>query len=147
MGNKYNITPVRREFLSDLRAVVALDGSSLESAVVNGLNRSSDPNRYGIPFLGDNAFLIDRLLALSWPPREYDRICWYERVGSEANKAKPRASRLTVLIDRADLSKTVSDLYAPMTTPISSSDEIPDSAWTVIDPQADGRPQTKSRKG
>ena len=37
-GNKYNITPVRREFLSGLRAVVCLDGNpELEERVRQGL--------------------------------------------------------------------------------------------------------------
>ncbi len=40
-GNKYNITPVRREFLSDVRAVVALDflddPEEIEARVLEGL--------------------------------------------------------------------------------------------------------------
>src|SRR5262249_40121856 len=60
-GNKYNITPVRREFLSDLKAVIAVDGEpEFENRVRDGLS-APNADRYGVPFLGDNAFLLDYL--------------------------------------------------------------------------------------
>ena len=132
-GNKYNITPVRREFLSDLRAVIALDGNTeLENRIRAGLRNEFSGDRYGVPFLGDNAFLLDRLEEVAWPTTRFETN-WYEKLGSETIQARPRATRLTILIDRADLSKTQSALFAPMP---ESSTKVPDSAWSSINPHA-----------
>lgn len=126
-GNKYNITPVRRELLVGLRAVVAADGNpDLEAAVRRGLAGGGPAGRYGLPFLGDNSFLPDRIEVHDVPPAAH----WYEPVAEGAG-VRPRTSRLTVWIDRADLSRTTSALYAPTD---EASSVIPEPAWTRIDP-------------
>jgi CRISPR-associated protein Cas5t len=126
-GNKYNITPVRREYLSDLKAVVAVDADAVfEQRVRDGL-LSPSANRYGVPFLGDNAFLIDYLKLVDAP-----KACWYERIAEPTSTGpRQRTTRLTVWIDRADLSRTQSALYAPSDNP---SMEVPEAAWTLISP-------------
>jgi CRISPR-associated protein Cas5t len=138
-GNKYNITPVRREFLADLRALVCLDGNAeLEDRVRRGLQGEFNPQRYGLPFLGDNQFLLDRLEERPNLPPSH----WYERIdGATSGPSRLRTTRLTIWIDRADLSRTVSALYAP--TPEAST-VIPETAWTAIDPP---EPPAKSRRG
>jgi CRISPR-associated protein Cas5t len=126
-GSKYNISPVRRELLVGLRAVVAVDDSlDLEAAVRRGLNGEAAAGRYGLPFLGDNAFLPDRIEVLDAPPAAH----WYERV-TAGMKLRPRTTRLTTWIDRADFSKTRSDLYAPTADAVAP---IPPLAWTEIRP-------------
>jgi|GEM_PF-263035 len=127
-GNKYNITPVKREFLANLRACVVLDGNpDLEQRVREGLTNPA-PGRYGIPFLGDNAFLIDRLEVREVPPASH----WYCNLG-EANSPTtlPHSTRLTVWIDRQRMSRTQSSLFAPQT---KATEEIPSEAWTEIRP-------------
>ena len=139
-GNKYNITPVRREFLSGLRAVIALDSNpDLEDRVRRGLCGELNAGRYGLPFLGDNAFLLDRLEELPSTPEAH----WYERV-TEASGTGPRphTTRMTILIDRAELSRTTSALFAPQETP---SREIPDAAWTQIRPPAEQAQQPRRK--
>ena len=83
-------------------AVVALDGNpDLEDRVRRGLRGEFNAGRYGLPFLGDNAFLLDRMEELSAPPEAH----WYERVmEASPDGPRPRTTRLTILIDRADLS-------------------------------------------
>jgi CRISPR-associated protein Cas5t len=138
-GNKYNITPVRREFLSDLRACICLrDNPELERMVLEGLSgqASESVTRYGLPFLGDNSFLIDRIEPLEGPPeaRWFCRMTHEDQVG-----IKPHTTRLTIWIDRQEMSRTQSALYAPDEQP---SCVIPDAAWTPIDP-----PQAPPSKG
>jgi CRISPR-associated protein Cas5t len=130
-GNKYNITPVRREFLTDLQALIALDGNpDLEDRVRHGLRGELNGHRYGLPFLGDNAFLLDRLEERPPIPSAH----WYERLTEASGTGpRPRTARFTILIDRADLSRTTSALYAPTEEPSTS---IPPAAWTLIDPPA-----------
>ncbi len=123
-GNKYNITPVRREFLSDLRAVVGIDADAgTLDRVRRGLG--GEFPRYGVPFLGDNNFLLDRAELKDAPGPAY----WYAPVTEAGSGPRPRASRLTVRIDRADLSRTTSQLFAPT----EDAAEIPPAdAWVTI---------------
>jgi CRISPR-associated protein Cas5t len=140
-GSKYNITPVRREFLSGLRALVCLDGNpELEDRVRRGLRGELNGGRYGLPFLGDNQFLPDRLEEPARPCPAY----WYERIVAASGAGpRPGTTRLTVWIDRADLSRTVSYLYAPTAEACA---EVPPGAWTAIDPPAGAPPPTPRRK-
>ena len=125
-GNKYNITPVRREYLSSLRAVVNLRGNEeLEKRVLLGLAGKLNSGRYGVPFLGDNSFLPDRLEPLN----EAVQVLWYERVTTSAVGIQDHAARLTISIDRADLSKTSSALFAPAENANCTPGE---SAWVKV---------------
>lgn len=130
-GSKYNITPVRREFLSGLHALVALDffdHRAIEDQIREGL--AGEPvrsgTRYGLPFLGDNAFLIDRIEPLDEPAPAR----WYCRLDAESGPVTD-STRLTTWIDRQDMSRTRSALYAPAA---EASAEIPETAWTLINP-------------
>jgi CRISPR-associated protein Cas5t len=126
-GNKYNITPVRREFLTDLRAVICLDGNGdLENRIRRGLRGEFNADRYGLPFLGDNSFLLNRLEELDQMPAAH----WYRRITDTGGLPHPRTNRLTVWIDRANSSRTISYLYAPG----DATAEIPAAAWTEIKP-------------
>jgi CRISPR-associated protein Cas5t len=130
-GNKYNITPVRREFLSGLHALVALDffnHRTIEDQIREGLAGEAPRSgaRYGLPFLGDNAFLLDKIEILDEPVPAR----WYYRLDAEVGVV-PDSTRLTSWIDRQDMSKTRSALYAPAA---EASEEIPEAAWTIIAP-------------
>ncbi len=141
-GNKYNITPVRREYLSGLRAVIALRGNDeLAYRVRRGLAGEFSSGRYGIPFLGDNAFLLDRLEVLDQP----GQVRWFERVTSESGAGiRERPTRLTLLIDRADLSRTTSALFAPQSSAIAG--EPPPLAWNSINPPGQDTPTPPARR-
>ena len=127
-GNKYNITPVRREVLVGLRASIVIDNNTdLEDRVRRGLAGEFNLDRYGIPFLGDNQFLIDRLEERTPPISSH----WFEKLSSSQGKPRPHTTRMTICINRADMSRTVSALYAPT---IDAIDQIPEKAWTDISP-------------
>ncbi len=147
-GNKYNITPVRREFLADLRACIGLDffeNPEIEDKIRLALSKPSpsDEARYGLPFLGDNAFLIDKLQVLNGPMEAH----WYRRLGPDNDVGfVPHTTRLTIWIDRLDMSKTQSELFAPID---QASEAVSDDTWTVIRPPQEppaSKPTTK-RKG
>src|SRR5262245_41167424 len=140
-GNKYNITPVRRELLSDLRAFVVVDAPELEIRVLRGLRGELNEGRYGLPFLGDNNFLLDRLEERPPVPEAH----WYEQVtGSAPGGPRPGTTRLTILIDRADLSRTTSALFAPTE---HATTTIPDAAWVDIQPPPSPPPPPPKTKG
>jgi len=127
-GSKYNITPVRREFLYNVRAVAIVDGNlELENQVRGTLQHGPTSPRYGLPFLGDNSFLPDRIDILDALPL----VHWYERVTERSEGLHPRTARLTIWIDRADSSRTMSDLFAPTKEATST---VPERAWVDIQP-------------
>jgi CRISPR-associated protein Cas5t len=98
---------------------------NLFDRVRRGLKGELDTTRYGLPFAGDNNFLIDRIDEVTAPP---ETVIWYARLQPDAPPRKG-SCRLPVGIDRADNSKTTSFLYAPIE---NSSSEPPESAWTWI---------------
>jgi CRISPR-associated protein Cas5t len=126
-GSKYNITPVRREFLSGIRAYICLeDNPELAERVRNGLRGEHNASRYGLPFLGDNNFLIDILR------EEVDRqpACWYEKVTeNDAQRPRSRTTRLTIMIDRKNMANTTSALFSPCPEP---QIDIPENAWVSV---------------
>ncbi len=89
-GNKYNIAPVRREVLMDLKAVACIDGNpEPEDRVRRGLTGEFNSTRYGVPFLGDNQYLVDRLKVLDKVPPAY----WYENRLPKPADARRAAGR------------------------------------------------------
>jgi len=122
-GNKYNITPVRRELLVGLKAVLVIEANAeFENRIRKGCLGETDQTHYGIPFVGDNSFMIDRFDLLPRIPSAF----WFERVLPDQQGEVFRTSRLTIHIDREDSSKTRSELFAPCST---ASPLIPASAW------------------
>jgi len=138
-GGKYNIQPIARELLVGIEGYIGLDGNKdLENRVRLGLARglaASQRNgrpRYGIPFLGDNSLMIDIIEEAQneqWPMRPAQ---WYCRLseGPQDNGPRPGTCRMTTWIDRNDMSRTRSALFAP-SDPISS---IPEEAWVHVGP-------------
>ena len=126
-GSKYNITPVRREFLSDIRAYICLeDNPELEERVRDGLRGRHNSSRYGLPFLGDNNFLIDVLR------EEQDRrpAHWYEKINEEDDHGlQLRTTRLTITIDRQNMANTTSALFFPDR---EQRRDIPENAWVTL---------------
>lgn len=124
-GAKYWIAPVKREVLVGYDGAIAarcLDETfvaRLRDAVQGVPHRP----RYGLPFLGDNNFLLDHVEETSSPVR------WYIPCSSATTSAR-RSCRLTVSIDRADSSRTRTVLFAP-----SEPSPSPPSAAFVRVPQ------------
>jgi len=124
-GNKYNILPVRRQLLSNLRAYLCLDGNhDLETWVLEGL-AGQRRRFYGLPFLGDNNFLIDRLEQAADPQPAY----WFVPVDRDQEEFRENSTRLTLTIDRQDMSRSLSRLFAPTKEKLL---DPPDIAWQEI---------------
>ena len=131
-GTKNNVAPVRRELLVGLKATIVIRAErGFTDRIRDGLNQPSG-DRYGIPFVGDNNCLLDRLEE----PAQRSPACWYERIAAgEAKKPRPLTERLTIEIDREDMARTRSALFAPTADP---SWDVPDSArvWVGGGPRA-----------
>lgn len=124
-GNKYNIIPVKREILSNIKAYVFIDGNNeLEEWIIDGLNGGRHRS-YGVPFLGDNNFLLDRLE----PITDMEPVWWFEKIENDTDGIRENIIRLTTTIDRADLSRTRSSLFAPS---INRKKDPPPAAWVQM---------------
>lgn len=127
-SNKYNIQPMRREFLSGIDACIAVDGDEeTERLIRKGLRGELNANRYGVLFLGDNTFMPD-LLQETEAPLD---VHWYVRLLKGTIGPKDRLCRMTVSIDRADMSKTTAPLFYPAE---EKNRGIPEEAWSRVGP-------------
>ena len=126
-ATKYNITPARRTVLSDLRAYVAIRGNDvLERQIRAGL-AGDGPPRYGLPFLGDNNFLADRIEEVT----STEPANWYVPLQADDDSGlSTSVARLTITIDRKDMARTRSALFRPIP---KASAEIPAEAWVAVD--------------
>lgn len=125
-GTKYNIVPGRRALLSGVCGYIAIRGNSgLADRVCEGLAGGFD-NRYGLPFLGDNNFLLDRID----PVESLMPAYWYCVADENLSLADGQeTARLTITIDRADTSRTRSKLFAATNQP---TEVIPEKAWVSV---------------
>jgi CRISPR-associated protein Cas5t len=133
-GAKYNIQPIRREFLSGIDAYICLrNNAPLEETVRRALKSSAEfaesgLRRYGVPFLGDNNFVIDRVEEEAKPEKP---AFWYRKVQPSEKELIRGRCRLTSWIDRTDMSCTAAALYAPIVEPERNP---PAEAWTRVPP-------------
>lgn len=139
-GAKYNIQPITRELLVDVEAVLALRGDDdFEERVRTGLKRGllaprrDGGLRYGVPFFGDNSFLVDVIEPL--PSRACTELPaqWYGAIDKlpPHDGPRPGACRMTTWIDRNDMTRTTTALFAPTDTLTALPSE---AAWVAITP-------------
>lgn len=136
-GNKPNIQPIRREYLSTVDGYVCLRGNeNLEARVRDGLRlgtgyRPDGAARYGVPFLGDNSFMLSVLREEE--AERAEPAYWFVLARREDGARLPNPCRLTVWIDRASSARTVVRLYGRQE---ERQAEPPEGAWTEIRPPA-----------
>jgi CRISPR-associated protein Cas5t len=125
-GSKYNIAPARRAFLSNLKGYICIEGNTVfEKQLQLGLQGKA-ARSYGLPFLGDNNFFLDRFEISPIPERTH----WFVRAAvEEEHNMLDNITRLTIKIDRADMSKTETDLFVPQ---YCQDGSIPESAWVEM---------------
>lgn len=123
-GAKAWIAPVRREVIVNLDLVIGVQGEKwLCDRILNGLNGELAEDRYGLPFVGDNNFLIDSIEVFDRLP-ESQTYRWYSPLGQNV---RPRhgSCRLTLWIDRANNTKTKTEIFSPSHFCFTP----PESAW------------------
>lgn len=132
-GNKYNIQPIRRAYLSNIDAYLCLDGNqTFEEQVRLGLVHGADyapagRQRYGLPFLGDNSFLLSSVVIDTEPLPAF----WLRQVAREALVDATNLDQLTVWVDRADQTRTMTRYFSRDAV---CQVEVPETAWTAVGP-------------
>jgi CRISPR-associated protein Cas5t len=134
-GTKCNIQPVRRELLTGIEAYVCARGNpEVEAGIRKGLRLgarrpTSGGRAYGLPFLGDNNFLIDVLKEVA----ELGPAHWLVRTEIRQPPPGPAAALFTVWIHRTDSARTV---RVPMALLPEPQREIPAESWVTVGPAA-----------
>lgn len=124
-GTKYNIQPVRRSFLSRLKSYIMFESTEeFENRFLEGINGRFQ-ERYGVLFLGDNNFLVDKLNIV----QKTGPLFWYVRITNDTGGIIDNAVRMTITVDRFDMSRTQTALFAPISEPLEVP---PDSAWVEV---------------
>jgi CRISPR-associated protein Cas5t len=125
-GQKYNVQFSKREYLTGLSVAIAVDAEqNLLERIRDGIfgNPGRPGEKRGAIFLGGRDFEASHISVLDEVPQAY----WYRPVAREETIGDVQHSTyLTVRIDRADSSKTVSKLFCPVQEPTST---IPAEAW------------------
>lgn len=123
-GAKYWISPVRRQVLIDLELIIGIKAENdFCDRIKQGLNGELECNRYGLPFAGDNNFLFEDIQILKTPPMAR----WYFPIKDDSPPSRGKC-RLTTWIDRADNTKTKTEIFAPTDFVL----EPPESAWISL---------------
>jgi CRISPR-associated protein Cas5t len=126
LSRKNNIAPVRRELLAGIRAVAVVQANDdFDEILRRGLRGERNDRRYGLPFLGDNNFTLDRLDEVA-----PSGVRWFA-LADAGRGEPPRAgtTRLTTYIDRLTPVGTRSALFAPTK---EASMEPPESALVPV---------------
>lgn len=123
-GNKYWISPVRREVLINHEFIVGIQGDSdIETKILRGLNGELEESRYGLPFAGDNNFLFDSIDIIQQPKLAR----WFCPI-QDHTRSHRQICRLTTWIDREDNTKTSLQVFYPT----DFCGETPDQAWITL---------------
>jgi CRISPR-associated protein Cas5t len=124
-GSKYWISPVRKEFLSNLDIIIGIKNINQEIIEHINTNLKGESTRYGLPFLGDNNYLINQINILESPIEAY----WYNKLPGNITESIKNTYRLTINIDRENNQKTNSALYYRINNKQSNPDE---ECWTTV---------------
>lgn len=125
-GGHFNLRPFWREVLVGLEGYIGLDHSELESLVRLGINQPSELRYWGLPFLGDNNFLVERIDAFDRP----SACQWLCPLTGDETPNGGRLFYLTVWTDYQDSTGSKSLLFYLE----NADDAAPQKAWIPIQP-------------
>jgi CRISPR-associated protein Cas5t len=124
-GGQLTLRPFWREVLSGLEGYIGLDFPHLEKLVESGINNPASLDYWGLPFLGDNNFFLEKVDTCSHPP-----LCrwFYPFDGNQLSRGE-RLHYLSIWTDYEANVNSKGMLFAlsqPQTTPAPK-------AWVVVE--------------
>jgi len=137
-GNKPKIDIFRREHLFRLEGFIGLRDEKLETLVRKGINEPSTLNYWGLPFMGDNNFFVERLDVRDKPAP----CCWFYPYDGKSLQVGKQLHYLTVWTDYETNVRSKGMLFA-----LSEEKDLlneDDKAWVRVE---EGRQDDGSRLG
>lgn len=136
-GTKPTIDIFRRDFLYGLKGYIGLDHSDLENLVKQGINEPETLRYWGLPFMGDNNFFVERIEVV----QEVQPCRWF--CPFENNKSS-RGDRLHYLSVWTDYENSVRSKSLLFSLEDSEQDDgnyqPPCKAWIPMVPADDALP-------
>lgn len=120
-GTKQRIRPYWREVLINLEGYIGLKDERLEPLVRQGVNEPQTLNYWGLPFMGDNNFFLERLDVIPEP----EKCQWFCPLEPENVGRDDRYIYLSIWTDYASSETSNSLLF-------SMRDNL-DKAWVTIE--------------
>lgn len=123
-GGQLNLRPFWREVLFDLEGYIGFDNSPLEELVVKGINEPSLLDYWGLPFMGDNNFFLERVEVCKKP----ESCRWFYPFNGERLQRGERLHFLSIWTDYETNMRSRGLLFA-----LTPNQEYPPSdAWIPI---------------
>jgi len=123
-GTKPDIRAVWREYLAGLQGYIGIDHPKLEELVRQGINDPAGLDCWGLPFLGDNNFFIERLRE-DPQPNACEWLCKLDDVKPPLGE---RLFYLSVWTDYKENKRSLSGLFYLS----QSATQPPKEAWVEI---------------
>ena len=120
----FKLRPFWREVLVGVEGYIGLNHPELEDLVHKGVNTPSALSYWGIPFLGDNNFFVERIDTCEQP----EPCLWLCPLANGLTPNNRRLLYLTVWTDYADSTRSKSMLFYQEKTDA----EPPEAAWVTI---------------
>ena len=127
-GNKPKIDIFRRDHLCRLEGYIGVRHEKLEALVRKGIEEPATLNYWGLPFMGDNNFFLERLDAKDRP----DRCRWFYPFKEHNLREGERLYYFSVWTDYEPNPTSYSRLFA--LSEMKDSLEKDDEAWISIGP-------------
>ncbi|MGI9105908.1 MAG: hypothetical protein ACR2G4_06635 [Pyrinomonadaceae bacterium] len=123
-----NARPVVREFLIGLEGYIGLNHHELEPLVTKGIDEPHSLHCWGIPFMGDNNFFVERIRV------EEPQPCrWFCQFEDNKSSQGERLHYLSVWTDYEDSANSKGLLFALKDGEMTDGKhQPPDKAWVSI---------------
>jgi CRISPR-associated protein Cas5t len=123
-GGNFKLRPFVREVLCGIEGYIGLEHTELEQLVKQGIDAPTTLDYWGIPFMGDNNFFIERL-DLKGNPEPCQWLC---EVGEDLHIQGQKLFYLSVWTDYVNSEKSDSRLFYLG----EKTNSPPQSAWIPI---------------
>jgi CRISPR-associated protein Cas5t len=130
-GRKPKIDVFWRELLYDsLEGYIGLDNPELEPLVIQGINNPQNLDYWGLPFMGDNNFFIERLDIV----QETRKCEWFTLLNSNTSPNNQRLYYLSVWTDYQDSRNSKSLLFQLIPSKETTPLDLDSDTWVMISP-------------
>lgn len=129
IGGDFKLRPFWREVLINLEGYICLDHPSLEVLVEKGVKNPSSLDYWGLPFMGDNNFFVERIDVVDAP----QQCRWFCPFEDNLSSQGERLHYLSVWTDYEDSAKSKGLLFALKDGEMKEGKhQPPDKAWVSI---------------
>jgi CRISPR-associated protein Cas5t len=130
-GRKPKIDIFWKELLYDgLEGYIGLDNPELEPLITQGINNPQSINYWGLPFMGDNNFFVEKLDIV----QEVRECQWFSLLRASVSPQNQRLYYLSVWTDYQNSTNSKSLLFRLVPSPEANLLNRDSDTWVLISP-------------